>query len=164
MDLGSVSFWASPDPLDFGPPGSVSHKYGSGSFHSSSKNRKKNLYFFCFVTSKDSCKCTFKKYGNKQKLFFVSPEGHWRKELDPDPLVRGTDPRIRILPKMSRIRNTDGFIDVVSCSVYSKDHLNKSRKYQFLNSAIFGPPITEERLDPETFCSFIRVENIWVCE
>jgi hypothetical protein len=28
-------------------------------------------------------------------------------DLDPDPLVRGMDPRIRILTKMSWIRNTD---------------------------------------------------------
>jgi hypothetical protein len=55
---------------------------------------------------------------NKQKLFVV---GQWRKEqnpeLDPDPLVRDTEPRIliqvhtkmtriRIHTKMSRIRNT----------------------------------------------------------
>ncbi len=26
-------------------------------------------------------------------------EGHWRKEQDPDPLVRVTDPRIRMRPK-----------------------------------------------------------------
>ncbi len=33
----------------------------------------------------------------------------WRKQEDPnpDPLVRGMDPRIRIHTKMSRIRNTD---------------------------------------------------------
>jgi hypothetical protein len=29
-----------------------------------------------------------------------------RKQQDPDPLVRGMDPRIRIQPKMSWIRNT----------------------------------------------------------
>ena len=36
-------------------------------------------------------------------------EDHWRKEQDPepDPLVKSTDPRIRIRTKMSRIRNTD---------------------------------------------------------
>ncbi len=37
------------------------------------KNIKKNLYFYCFVTSlwlfvfNEWCKCIFKKYGNKQK-------------------------------------------------------------------------------------------------
>jgi hypothetical protein len=31
---------------------------------------------------------------------------HSDPELDPDPLVRGTDPVIRILTKMSRIPNT----------------------------------------------------------
>ncbi len=34
-------------------------------------------------------------------------EGHLRKEQDPDPSVRDTDPRIQIRNKMSRIRNTD---------------------------------------------------------
>jgi hypothetical protein len=32
-------------------------------------------------------------------------------ELDPDPLVRGTDPQIRICTKMSRIPNTDIKVD-----------------------------------------------------
>jgi hypothetical protein len=49
-----------PDPYDpyvFGPPrsasGSVSHKYasGSGSFHHQAKIVKKNLDFYCFVSS-----------------------------------------------------------------------------------------------------------------
>ncbi len=48
-----------------------------------------------------------KKY--EKKYFFL----HWRKksdpELDPDPLVRGKDPRIRIRTKMSRIPNTGFF-------------------------------------------------------
>ncbi len=43
----------------------------------------------------------------KQKKYFcLRLEGHWRKEQDPYPLVRGTDPQIRIRTKMSRIRNT----------------------------------------------------------
>jgi hypothetical protein len=33
-------------------------------------------------------------------------EGQWRKQQDPDPLVRGMYPRIRIHTKMSWIRNT----------------------------------------------------------
>jgi hypothetical protein len=51
--------------------------------------------------------------------FFWHPESQWRKEsdrvldpvpvLDPDPLVRGTYPRIRIRTKMSRIPNTGLF-------------------------------------------------------
>ncbi len=49
-------------------------------------------------------------YGNKQKtgINFLGwrLEGHWQNEQNPDPLVRGTDPRIRIHTKMSRIRNT----------------------------------------------------------
>ncbi len=45
-------------------------------------------------------------------IFGCQLEGHWRKEQDPDresnpdPGVRGTDPRIRIRTKMSQIRNT----------------------------------------------------------
>jgi hypothetical protein len=52
------------------------------------------------------------KVGNKQKIwrkiniFYWRLEGHWRKEQDPDRLVRGTDLRIQIRNKMSRIRNT----------------------------------------------------------
>ncbi len=40
-------------------------------------------------------------------FLLASFEGQWRKYQDPDPLVRGTDPLIRIRTKMSRIRNTD---------------------------------------------------------
>ncbi len=55
-------------------------------------------------------------YKKKNKeIFFLNPWSRWRKQsdpeldLDPDPLVGGTDPRIRILTKMSRIPNTDFF-------------------------------------------------------
>jgi hypothetical protein len=85
---------------------------------------KKNLDFYCFVTSfwlfifEEWCKCTFKRNKHKnlvnKNLFCWHLEGHWRKEqgpesdLHPDPLVKGTDPRIRsrirILTKMSPIR------------------------------------------------------------
>jgi hypothetical protein len=51
---------------------------------SSGKNSKKNLDSYCFVTS----------FG----LFILDP--------NPDPLVRGMDPRIRIHAKMSWIRKT----------------------------------------------------------
>ncbi len=46
---------------------------------------------------------------NKQKKIFLLSEGRWRKyqDPDPDPLVRGTNQRILIRTKMSRIRNTD---------------------------------------------------------
>ncbi len=50
---------------------------------------------------------------NVEKFFSVAifkvTEGNTRirsEESDPDPLVRGTDPRIQIRTKMSRIRNT----------------------------------------------------------
>ncbi len=41
-----------------------------------------------------------------EKHIFLHPLSHWRKESDPDTLVRGTDAWIRIRPKMSRIANT----------------------------------------------------------
>jgi hypothetical protein len=49
----------------------------------------------------------------KNKIFSCRLEGHWRNyqdpelDPDPDPLARGTNPRIRIRTKISRIRNTD---------------------------------------------------------
>ncbi len=79
-----------------------------------------NLDFYCFVSSlwpfifEEWCKCTFKKELVFKKNIFC---GHWRKEQDLapdlDPLVKGTDPRIRIRIwmdpyQMSRIRNTGG--------------------------------------------------------
>jgi hypothetical protein len=86
---------------------------------SSSKNIKKNLDSYCFVTSfglfvfEKWCKCTFKKQKNFFKIrFFSCLEGQWRKQQDPDqspdPLVRGMGPRIRIRihTKMTWIRNT----------------------------------------------------------
>jgi hypothetical protein len=43
----------------------------------------------------------------REKLFFcLHLEAHRRKDQDPDPLVRGMDPKIRIRTKMSPIRNT----------------------------------------------------------
>jgi hypothetical protein len=54
------------------------------------------------------------KVKSRKNLFFagilkVSDENSRIRiqDPDPDPLVRGTDPRIRIHPKMSWIRNTD---------------------------------------------------------
>ncbi len=53
-----------------GPPGSITRRYGSGSFHHQAKIVRKNFISTIFVTL---------------WLFFI--EGHWRKEQDPD-----TDP------------------------------------------------------------------------
>jgi hypothetical protein len=47
---------------------------------------KKNVKIFCFILKINE-----------------------KKESDPDPLVRGADPGIRIRTKMSRIPNTDTF-------------------------------------------------------
>jgi hypothetical protein len=101
-----------PDPYVFGPPGSasgsVSHKYGSGSgLPSSSKNSQKNLDFYYFVLLYD--------FLYLKVDVIVPPVFRIRmflgiKDPHPDPLVRGTDPRIRtciqIHTKMSRIPNT----------------------------------------------------------
>jgi hypothetical protein len=46
----------------------------------------------------------------EKNYFLLVSWCHWRKDQDPvpdpDPIVRGTDTRIRIVTKMSRIQNT----------------------------------------------------------
>jgi hypothetical protein len=50
-------------------------------------------------------------YRKKYEIFFLaslkSLKKDWDSELDPNLLVRGTDPRIRIRTKMSQIPNTE---------------------------------------------------------
>ncbi len=79
----------------FGPPGfasgSVSNKYGSGSesFHHEAKIVRKNLDFFCFVTSLwifDSVPDPHPDLDLSIRLFLGIPDLHQ------DPIVRGTDP------------------------------------------------------------------------
>ncbi len=43
---------------------------------------------------------------NMKIIFFLHLYSQWRKESDPDPLVRGTEPWIQIHTKMPRIPNT----------------------------------------------------------
>jgi hypothetical protein len=62
------------------------------------------LLFFDFLSLKNDVNVPSKS--NKQKNFYPEP--------NPDPLVRGMDPRIRIHTKMSWIRNTDQHIPVSS--------------------------------------------------
>jgi hypothetical protein len=95
----------------FGPPGSasgfVSHKYGSGSFHRQARMARKT----CFVTSLrlfifyDVNVPVFRIriWIRRIHMFLGIPDPH------PDPLVRGTDPRIRIWIhiEMSRIHSTE---------------------------------------------------------
>ncbi len=81
----------------FGPPGSASgsviYSYGSGSFYHQAKKWRKTLisavlWLLCdFLSLKKWCKGTVKKKKNiKTKIvFFLSYEGHWRKEQEPDP-------------------------------------------------------------------------------
>jgi hypothetical protein len=75
---------------------------------------KKKLDLYCSVTSlwlfiflKNDVNLSSKrnKHNNlrKKNIFCWCLEGHWRKEQDPDPLVKGTDPMIWIRTKMSRI-------------------------------------------------------------
>ncbi len=104
IPVGSVADPDLSDPYVFGPPGSrsgsISQRYGSGSFYHQAKIAKQNLDSYCFVTT--------------VWLFIFSfllrLEGEWRKYQDPkpDPLVWGMDPRIRFHTKMSWIRNTAG--------------------------------------------------------
>ncbi len=92
-----------PDPQNphvFGPPrsGSISRRYGSGSGSG------------CFLRLKIMCLLvSYMKKNMKKKNYFLHPQSHWRKELDPDPdpLVKSADPGIRIRTKMSRIPNTE---------------------------------------------------------
>ncbi len=87
-----------------------------------SNKSKKNLNFYYFVTAfyllsmktdvNGPSKCHKHKNFEKKKLNFCwHLVSHWRKKQDmdpvPDPSVSGTDPRIRIRTKMSRIHNTD---------------------------------------------------------
>ncbi len=91
--------------------GSVSQRYGSGfgsgfgsgSFHHPAKIVRKTMYEF--LSLKNDVNLPSKS--SKQNTCCWHLEGHWRKEQDSDPLVRGTDPRIRIRSKMSWVRNTD---------------------------------------------------------
>ncbi len=57
------------------------------------------MYLQKVISSKPLC---------KNLVFCWRLEGQWRKQQDPDPdpLVRGMDPRVRIHTKMSWIRNT----------------------------------------------------------
>ncbi len=100
------------DPYVFGPPGSAS---GCGPFHHQAKLVvNKSFDFYCFVTSlwlfifEEWFKCTsvpndrihIRIWIRRICMFLGLPDPH------PDQLVRGTDPRIRIRTKMSRIPNT----------------------------------------------------------
>ncbi len=68
-----------------------------------------------------------------EKTYFLHPFIQWRKksdpefDQDPDPLVRGKDPGIRIRTKMSRIPNTDRRkrLFTVSWEIGKKYHAKK---------------------------------------
>jgi hypothetical protein len=71
-----------PDPYGFGPPGSgyFRQRFGSGSFYHQTVIVRKalNLLFSDFF------------------MTFIFEKGQCRKQPDPNPLVRGTDLRMRI--------------------------------------------------------------------
>ncbi len=72
----------------------------------------------------------------KKLVFCWHLEGQWRKyqDPDPDPLVRGMDPRIRIHPKMSWIRNTG--------KMWMKKMLNEENQiHSFISSSDSGTVI-----------------------
>ncbi len=88
------------DPYVFGPPGSFYHQ---------AKIVKQNLDSYCFGTSmKNDFYVPSKR--NKQTWrscrSMTKIAGSGSRIQDPDTLVRGMDPRIRICTKMSWIRNT----------------------------------------------------------
>jgi hypothetical protein len=101
---------ADPDPYVLGPPGSASgsvcHKYvsGSGTFHHQAKNSKKNLDFYGFVTS--LWLFIFEKWWKCSSVGLGLPDPY------PDPLVRGTDPRIRIRNTASNKRKHTNYFSV----------------------------------------------------
>ncbi len=92
------------DPYVFGPAGSaagsVSQRYGSGSgsFHYQAKIVRKPLIFAVLQLIYDFL--SLKNDVNVPVMFLGHPDPH------PDLLARGTDPRIRVWTKMSRISNT----------------------------------------------------------
>ncbi len=93
----------------FAPPGSVSRRHGSESFCHRTKNKKTSFLPYCFVTfvwlfyifGNDINVHSQAKKLRKYKFLLAS-----LRSLDPDPFVRGTDPRIQILTKMLRICST----------------------------------------------------------
>jgi hypothetical protein len=96
--LGSVPDLDPPDPHVFGPS-------GSGFFYHQAKLVKKTLILtvlrllYDFLSLKNDINVASKNKNQKnlgEKIFLP----------DPDPLVRGTAPRIRIRTNMSRIHNT----------------------------------------------------------
>jgi hypothetical protein len=110
-----------PDPYVFGTPGSgsgsISQRYGSVSFYHQAKIVRKPwfLLFSDFLSLKNDVNVPSKSTVISRSIFLKLGfcwrlEGQCRKNQDPDPnpdpLVRGMDPRIRIDTKMSRISNT----------------------------------------------------------
>jgi hypothetical protein len=101
-----------PDLYVFGPPGSgsVSHKYGSSSgsrsFHHQAKIVRKTLISSVLFLPYDFLPLF--RLHIWIRMFWGVPDPH------PDPLVRGTNPRIRIRTNMSRISNTGPPVSALS--------------------------------------------------
>jgi hypothetical protein len=75
------------------------------------------LYDFLFLKKDVNVPSQRNKHKNseRKKIFYWHLDVHWRKgqdpepdrHPDPEPLIKDTDPRIRIRTKVSRFRNTD---------------------------------------------------------
>jgi hypothetical protein len=107
-----------------------------------------------FLSVKNDVNVALKK--ETSKTFCWHLEGHWWKEHDPergpDPLVRGTDLRIWIRSKMSRIRNTGSYLGegpynkICSTHLQMRDptkicsaHPREGAQYQILSVKFFPP-------------------------
>ncbi len=82
---------------------------------------------------------------------------------DPDPSVRGMDPRIRIHPKMSWIRNT-----VWSSRLKTKDNVPKEPMF-FLQFLLYDRRIrireAQKNMDPtDPDPQHLPEENLWTCD
>ncbi len=100
-EINACNQWSGSGPVFFGPPGSESVIYlfgsgsGSGTFHQHTKNMKKSLVFFCYMTSL-CCKYTFKKdksikLKRKKKNFLLASRRSLTKRAGSGS-VKGTDP------------------------------------------------------------------------
>ncbi len=115
--------------VSIGPPGSgsVSQRNGSGSSHHQAKKVRKPLIFtvlwllyYVLYTKNDvnePSKVKSKFFCWILKSLTKRTGSGAGRSSEPDPLVRGTDPRIRIRSKMLRIRKTAVKFNFLCCSL-----------------------------------------------
>jgi hypothetical protein len=123
---------------------------------SSSKNSKKNLFFYCYVNSLPVCLFTpvFRiRIRIQMRMFLGLPDPH------PDPLDRGMDPRIRIRiriqTKMSRIHNTACNINLRNSSMHYMSYTvwNPCLRVQVKPLTAGRPERSFTKRVPPPFCS-----------